>query len=223
MRRVLRYLRIAFSTTGLIACVLLIALWVRSYWRLDVLKAKPPDLELSASSLNGKLVFEQSDAPRHDWDAVQPWELTSETVGEDTYLSAETIAPEYSRLKIEFTHAQVMRRSFFSRTPGDYESLALPHYYPVALTALVAGIPWIPWSRRFGLRTLLVAMTLIAGGLGLYVWMRAPQEDLKAQQQEVRWRLTHARTISAPSEYTVQSYLPPQTTNGTISGGLNPY
>ncbi len=32
MRRWLRYLRIAFSTACLIACVVLIALWVRSYW-----------------------------------------------------------------------------------------------------------------------------------------------------------------------------------------------
>ena len=35
MPRYLRYLRIAFSATCLIACVLLIALWVRSYWRDD--------------------------------------------------------------------------------------------------------------------------------------------------------------------------------------------
>ena len=32
VRRFLRYLRIAFSATCLIACVLLIVLWVRSYW-----------------------------------------------------------------------------------------------------------------------------------------------------------------------------------------------
>src|SRR5664279_2776254 len=31
MRKFLRYLRIAFSATCLIACVLLVALWVRSY------------------------------------------------------------------------------------------------------------------------------------------------------------------------------------------------
>jgi hypothetical protein len=32
MKPVLRYLRIGFSITCLIACVLLIVLWVRSYW-----------------------------------------------------------------------------------------------------------------------------------------------------------------------------------------------
>src|SRR4051794_5817120 len=35
MRRFLKYLRITVFATSLIACVLLIALWVRSYWRLD--------------------------------------------------------------------------------------------------------------------------------------------------------------------------------------------
>jgi hypothetical protein len=32
-----RKLRIAFSVTCLIACVLLIALWVRSYWKVDAI------------------------------------------------------------------------------------------------------------------------------------------------------------------------------------------
>ncbi len=35
MHRFLRYLRIAFSATCGIACVLLIVLWVRSYWWMD--------------------------------------------------------------------------------------------------------------------------------------------------------------------------------------------
>src|SRR6185369_457567 len=35
MPRFLRYVRIAFSATCLVACVLLIVLWVRSYWTWD--------------------------------------------------------------------------------------------------------------------------------------------------------------------------------------------
>ena len=35
MARYFRYLRIAFSATCLITCVLLIVLWVRSYWWED--------------------------------------------------------------------------------------------------------------------------------------------------------------------------------------------
>src|SRR5438105_3321157 len=40
MSRTLRYLRISFSATCLIACVLLIALWVRSYWWVDELHVR---------------------------------------------------------------------------------------------------------------------------------------------------------------------------------------
>src|SRR5690242_1285159 len=78
MRRFLRYLRIAFSAVFLIPCVLLIALWIRSGWRLDILKIKPPDLQFTAASLKGNLVLEKSDAPWNDWHPLGPWEFTSD-------------------------------------------------------------------------------------------------------------------------------------------------
>ena len=50
MSRYLRYLRIAFSATCLIACVLLIVLWVRSYWywipRAIISSRRPKSLSL---------------------------------------------------------------------------------------------------------------------------------------------------------------------------------
>jgi hypothetical protein len=55
MRRFLRYLRIAFSAACLIACVLLIVLWVRSYWWRDM--AAPVMTSRIPSVLNGKLVY----------------------------------------------------------------------------------------------------------------------------------------------------------------------
>ena len=51
-----RKLRIAFSAMCLIACVLLIALWVRSYWRLEAVAYKhPPRLAVWLVSSNGEL------------------------------------------------------------------------------------------------------------------------------------------------------------------------
>jgi hypothetical protein len=53
MKRFLRYLRLALSATCLIACVLLIVLWVRSYSVWDIISystAPPPDM-------SGKLGF----------------------------------------------------------------------------------------------------------------------------------------------------------------------
>ncbi len=52
-------------------------------------------------------------------------------------------------------------------------NVAAPDWLPAIIVALVGGAPWVssyPWSKRFGLRTLLIAMTLVAVGLGLIVW-----------------------------------------------------
>jgi hypothetical protein len=51
----LRELRIAFSATCLIACVQLIALWVRSYWRWDYIQSPFGSKGWLLSSLHGKL------------------------------------------------------------------------------------------------------------------------------------------------------------------------
>ena len=46
---------------------------------------------------------------------------------------------------------------------------------PISFIALVVGtcaaIPWIGWSNRFSLRTLLIATTLVAVVLGAIVWL----------------------------------------------------
>jgi hypothetical protein len=48
----------------------------------------------------------------------------------------------------------------------------VPAWSAVPILAIIAALPWIPWSTRFGLRTLLIATTLIAIALGLIVWLR---------------------------------------------------
>jgi hypothetical protein len=50
-------------------------------------------------------------------------------------------------------------------------TLILPHWFPVLLFATFAAIPWLV-PRRFSLRTLLIATTLVAAVLGLAVWLR---------------------------------------------------
>ena len=210
MRRFLRYLRIAFSATCLIACLSFAALWLRSYWWLDALNAKPPELQLNASSLNGKLVFERKVGKWHDWDAVHPWELTSGEVDSGTYLGPLKWEAQYSRLNISIYDS-----------PNYYGYVVVPHYYPVALTAIVAGIPWIPWSLRFRLRTLLIAMTLSAGVLGLYVYLRAPAGESRAALQQVRRKMAEAPIDRDPPDYTPPANLKPNT-SFTLSGGLNP-
>ena len=58
-------------------------------------------------------------------------------------------------------------------TPQYWESRAFGISYWMCITVFVrlAALPWLPWSNRFSLRTLLIATTLVAVGLGVVVWM----------------------------------------------------
>jgi hypothetical protein len=43
----------------------------------------------------------------------------------------------------------------------------MPYWFLVAITAMPGVLFWLPWSRRFSLRTLLIATTLVAIALGI--------------------------------------------------------
>ena len=57
--------------------------------------------------------------------------------------------------------------------PLDRQSMfvVVPHRLPIAVFVLLAIAPWIRWSRRFSLLTLLIATTLVAAALGLIVYV----------------------------------------------------
>jgi hypothetical protein len=60
---------------------------------------------------------------------------------------------------------------YFKRTPNG-RRLDIPYWFIVLLNAAIAAAPWLPWwSKRFSLRTLLIATTLIAVALWLIVWV----------------------------------------------------
>ena len=147
MRRFLRYLRIAFSATCLAACVLLIVFWVRSYWWEDVLYFEPNTPTVYAvRSSNGQLFLLRSyDGRRADGRVLVMRELPS------------------SHLKPLVWHSEITK----ARTR---DAMLLPFWMPVLLAATFAALPWIHWAKRFSLRTLLIATTLVAVVLGLIVW-----------------------------------------------------
>jgi hypothetical protein len=61
---------------------------------------------------------------------------------------------------------------FAAMTDTNYFCVVLPHWFALALIATGAAVPWMQWSKRFSLRTLLIATTLVAVMLGLIVWLR---------------------------------------------------
>jgi hypothetical protein len=143
---VLRYLRIAWSAAFGILCLLLVALWVRSYTSEDRASGYVNNVGVRLYSSRGWIVCFKNKAtsPRQ-----YPWSIE---LGSEHWLT-----PNDDRLRIASS------APFFG--PAATSHISIPHPPVIAIAILLAVLPWIPW--RFSLRTLLIGMTLIAVALGL--------------------------------------------------------
>ena len=141
-----RKLRIAFSATCLIACVLLIALWVRSYWRLDRIdRVYKNGTSLFIASNYGAVLVRTGNRNSFSLNAPIRWKLRSELPN-----------PGFPRVN-------------WTNLLSDY--VIIPCWFPVLMSAVFAALGGLPWlGCRFSLRTLLISMTLVAVVLGLIVW-----------------------------------------------------
>jgi hypothetical protein len=137
-----RKLRIAWSVAWGIVAVLLIALWVRSYWVYDV------------------AFFPGS----HNFASMKGW-LTM-----DEKLIAVGDVPNITRFRHDWGGLVLLSISG-NLTPAGVGRYC-PHWVLLVVIGQLAGLSWLPWwSNRFSLRTLLIATTFVAVGLGLIVWL----------------------------------------------------
>jgi hypothetical protein len=142
-----RKLRIAWSVAWGLAAVLLIALWVRSYTWFDLLILSP----------NYGMVSEWGGIDMTPV-LIPPGPLLNRLV------SMRGSKASYARLD----HSLV---GFgYSHTPS-LPRICIPYWFPVLLLVAIGTLPWLPWwSKRFSLRTLLIATTLVAVVLGAIVY-----------------------------------------------------
>ena len=164
MLRILRYLQIIVTVLGLTACVLLIALWVRSANAFDSFNRTSDTGHLEVWSCHGKVFI--------NWGAVKTFLPVGDTARRQRLRNAieQTQAAEIKSFREVFTKwglSPIPETSFFGFKWSDWNSLVIPFWFPVALTVSMAAIPWIHWSRRFSLRTLLIGMSLVAVALGM--------------------------------------------------------
>jgi hypothetical protein len=141
----LKYLRIAVTALCLPACVLLIALWVRSYWRLDILEQRTGLQAVQISSVKGCIAIGHLDRT---------------TIGKSYLSVAAGDAADWRK-------GGVLGFAYYD--DSFVRAFILPHWLPALFLAAIAVIPWISRSWRFSLRTLLIALTLVAVGLGVIV------------------------------------------------------
>ena len=137
-----RKLRIAWSVGWGVVAVLLCVLWLRSYWRQD-----------------------RIEGPWFNSSQFHVWSVRGELIyRSDTqpgHWEFQTIPREEGN---KWSSYWGWKADAFSRVAY------IPHHTSVVFFATLASLPWLP--RRFSLRTLLIATTLIAVLLGLVVWGR---------------------------------------------------
>jgi hypothetical protein len=147
--RILRLLRIAASVVCGIACVLLIALWVRSYWWWDSLGHKlHAKCAVAANSFSGQTAFSLYRS------AGGTWRYFSERL--------EGRSPSFS--------PPAPTSGFGVAADSLGTSIFIPHWMLALIFAACGTTPWFRW--RFSLRALLIATTFVAVVLGLVVAFR---------------------------------------------------
>jgi hypothetical protein len=145
-----RKLRIAVSILCTVPCVLLTILWVRSHFRndrfylFDIVPAGDVlvfDSDLGALSI-GYFKERGGVITRFAW----RFETSDMNYGPDSY-------------------------PLFFQWMDMYNTLVIRLWFLVFLSGIFAALSWRYPPTRFSLRTLLIGMTVIAGILGLAVWV----------------------------------------------------
>jgi hypothetical protein len=148
--RLIRVLRILWTVFCGIACVLLIVLWVRSNYCVDqvFVPVTKSTYVILGSMPNAFGVGLGGKSPT----VTRAW-LNMRTV--------EWLKPG-GPSGVPFSGARFFRIYILG--------IMMPYWSGVLLSSAFAILPWVHLPKRFSLRTLLIATTLIACVLGLIVW-----------------------------------------------------
>lgn len=138
-----KFLKVAVTAVSLLLCVVLIVLWVRSYYRWDSVGIRFDDRLFNFVSFDGM--------------------AATIIYGEDPLWGADEIWI-YEQLEIERTEAREPPWHFSSTRDFPLVAVA-PNWFLVTILATIAAFPWI--KSCFSLRTLFIVMTLFAIFFGM--------------------------------------------------------
>jgi hypothetical protein len=163
-----RKLRIAWSIVWGGVSLLLVGLWMLSYWRMDQILGPISATEyVGCTSAVGELRFGKSNDPVlrrlfNNQSAHRGFPLSAGSRGHGPFFPASV--PDSPDGKL-ITRPR-LNLNWGVHPPGiTHDELIIPYWLVVTLTATLAAAPWFRW--RFSLRTLLIAITAVAALLGL--------------------------------------------------------
>lgn len=138
--------RIVFSLVCGVLCLLLIGLWVRSYWVNDFV-GLPTNGTTIISTWLGRICVERL------------WEQKIDEPGWWWRMSpTDEIPAEVKEAPVWYC---------FKNSANGW--VGFPLWFPTVIFALLGTVHWL--STRFSLRTLLLVTTAVAVGLWLILWM----------------------------------------------------
>jgi hypothetical protein len=157
-----RKLRIAWSVFWGLAAVLLIVLWVRSYWSRPWAYVRMFDNYVECSTCRGRFGLQVLGEHFGPAERATKWNVGSMAI-DTKYPMFPTTAEK------GFMMSLGTLRTSGNITLNNWRIVA-PSWFVSSLCIALATVPWLRWSNRFGLRTLLIATTLVAVALGLIVY-----------------------------------------------------
>ncbi len=146
--RLIRWLRITALAVCLIACVGLVVIWISSYRQSYYhLLTHRDDRVFIIASASGLLHTNYNLSHR---------------------VAYRIYSPPYDPIDVSDEFTPVLGFSYVQISEGGWK-LAIPYWSLVLLSATLAYVPWLPWSTRFSLRTLLILTAVVAALLGFFV------------------------------------------------------
>lgn len=172
MSRALHYLRIGWTILFGVLCVLLIGLWIGSYWQFQLLLFRMnPSNDLRLVLSKGQFAFCVS-APY-----TPPFSVIHFRFAPHAYSSVNKTL-NWLHYSVDSGMGRSVQCIFepHNRTRSldgsvDGRIIVIPPWLLCILPCIAATIPWLPWSTRFSLRTLLFIITAAAVGLWLFLWI----------------------------------------------------
>jgi hypothetical protein len=152
----IRRLRIAVSVFFALVAVAFVVLWVRSYGGTELYSHDDGTLT-TIGSTNGYIYFiriSRRFPAGMTGNLPYDWKRRTGTLPHGWRYGSGAVSPSPPRFEWSNTATK--------------SKLTVPYWFIVSAVAAMAYAPWI--SRRFSLRTMLIATTLVAVVLGLAVW-----------------------------------------------------
>jgi hypothetical protein len=157
-----RKLRIAWSVMWGVVAVLLVAIWLDSYLACRYIDTRYYRLQMMAATLRGSLGLDINTNQTSSGPGTGPktyWRFESFPSKKRDYGLVTDKLRVYSFLGIRWVSVT------------NYYEMDLPFWLPTMAVVVALSAPWIRWSKRFSLRTLLIVTTLVAVLLGLIVYL----------------------------------------------------